>query len=62
MKSGEQEPPEATPRIADRADYDPGFDPDAPVLCERCGAVMDYTGACKIVCRNCGYVRDCSDP
>jgi rubrerythrin len=30
-------------------------------VCERCGAVM-YDHHCKIVCPNCGYKRDCSDP
>lgn len=55
--------PEASePEIVDRADYDPDYDPDAPVLCEICGSVMEYTASCKLVCRNCGYTRDCSDP
>lgn len=29
--------------------------------CELCGSVM-YDHNCKIVCPNCGYKRDCSDP
>ena len=29
--------------------------------CELCGTVM-YDHNCKIVCPNCGYTRDCSDP
>lgn len=29
--------------------------------CELCGSVM-YDHSCKIVCPNCGYKRDCSDP
>lgn len=29
--------------------------------CELCGTVM-YDHHCKIVCPNCGYKRDCSDP
>ncbi|MDB4949946.1 MAG: hypothetical protein JWM27_2595 [Gemmatimonadetes bacterium] len=29
--------------------------------CEICGRVM-YDHNCKIVCPNCGYKRDCSDP
>jgi hypothetical protein len=29
--------------------------------CEICGTVM-YDHSCKIVCPNCGYKRDCSDP
>lgn len=35
-------------------------DPAAPV-CEVCGTPM-YDRHCKIVCPNCGYLRDCSDP
>lgn len=30
-------------------------------VCELCGTVM-YDHNCKIVCPNCGYKRDCSDP
>jgi hypothetical protein len=30
-------------------------------VCELCGTVM-YDHSCKIVCPNCGYKRDCSDP
>ncbi|HET7229339.1 MAG TPA: hypothetical protein VFJ16_05020 [Longimicrobium sp.] len=30
-------------------------------LCEMCGTMM-YDHNCKIVCPNCGYKRDCSDP
>lgn len=57
-----QETGEDVGEIVDRADYDPEYDPDAPVLCEVCGAVMEYTASCRIICRNCGYTRDCSDP
>lgn len=33
----------------------------AVVRCELCGGpVIDRH--CKLVCRNCGYQRDCSDP
>lgn len=46
----------------DRADFDPAYDPAAPVLCEVCGFHMRYTAACKLQCGNCGYKRDCSDP
>jgi hypothetical protein len=46
----------------DRADYDPAYDPEAPVLCEVCGGEMYYTAACKLKCPRCGYMRDCSDP
>lgn len=30
-------------------------------VCELCGTAM-YDHNCKIVCPNCGYKRDCSDP
>jgi hypothetical protein len=46
----------------DRVDFDPEFDPDAPIECEVCGGTMHYIAACKILCSNCGYRRDCSDP
>ena len=29
--------------------------------CDLCGALMDDSH-CKIICRSCGYQRDCSDP
>lgn len=46
----------------DRVDFDPEYDPDAPVPCEVCGSTMVYTAACKLKCLRCGYSRDCSDP
>ena len=49
-------------RVADRVDFDPGYDPSRPIECECCGGTMYYTAACKIQCPNCGYRRDCSDP
>ena len=54
--------PRSAGTIVDRADYDPTFDPDAPIRCERCGGEMEYTSSCKIVCRTCGMMRDCGDP
>jgi carbonic anhydrase/acetyltransferase-like protein (isoleucine patch superfamily) len=32
-----------------------------PIVCERCGGRM-LNRHCKLVCLNCGYQRDCSDP
>lgn len=46
----------------DRVDFDPAYDPAAPIECEVCGGQMRYVAACKILCANCGYRRDCSDP
>jgi hypothetical protein len=54
-------PPQHRQEI-DRADFDPSFDPAAPIVCEVCGSRMRYVAACKILCPNCGYRRDCSDP
>lgn len=35
--------------------------PDGDLRCDLCGGpVLDRH--CKIVCLNCGYQRDCSDP
>jgi ribosomal protein L37E len=30
-------------------------------ICERCGERMEER-KCKIICGNCGFARDCSDP
>ena len=30
-------------------------------ICPRCGEHMEER-QCKIVCTNCGFTRDCSDP
>jgi len=35
--------------------------PASEHLCERCGEPMEER-KCKIICGNCGYYRDCSDP
>ena len=58
------DPPAASDprRIADRADFDPAYDPDAPIVCDVCGGIMHYTSSCRILCSNCGYLRDCADP
>jgi hypothetical protein len=58
-EAAEDPPPR---RVADRADFDPGFDPAAPIVCEICGHEMRYVASCKIACGVCGYRRDCSDP
>lgn len=31
-----------------------------PERCERCGAVVIETH-CKVLCTNCGFMRDCND-
>jgi hypothetical protein len=52
---------EDSPRDAD--DREPGrrIEPD-PGRCELCGFPLAVERHCKIVCPNCGYTRDCSDP
>lgn len=60
IRSAPEEP--ATKGVVDRADFDPRYDPSAPIICEICGNQMHYTAACKIGCGVCGYKRDCSDP
>ena len=35
--------------------------PKPSFTCTICGAVMDDIH-CKLICPNCGYTRDCSDP
>jgi hypothetical protein len=35
--------------------------PEWTHICERCGERMEER-KCKIVCVNCGNLRDCSDP
>jgi len=49
-----------------RPSADPRPAPSSPSVpwvhyCERCGERMEER-QCKIVCRNCGAYRDCSDP
>ncbi len=34
---------------------------EEPQVCDVCGAPVIMVHG-KIVCRNCGYTRDCSDP
>jgi ribosomal protein L37E len=50
----------AAPSTASRSFFTPRQIPTVHE-CELCGTVM-YDHSCKIVCPNCGYKRDCSDP
>src|SRR5688572_8689102 len=54
--------PRTESAVADRADFDPNYDPARAIVCEICGSEMRYIASCKILCSNCGYRRDCSDP
>lgn len=53
--------------MTDPSPKDTGATPPKPdetpalIVCERCGHEM-YDRHCKVVCPNCGYLRDCSDP
>ena len=50
------------PRLADRVEPRTLAHPAKPVFhCDRCGAEM-LDVHCKLSCRACGFVRDCSDP
>ena len=51
-----QEPPRPRAGARPAADDDP-----PPRVCELCGGTA-YERHCKILCLNCGYQRDCSDP
>lgn len=53
MTSTSTTPPAPGPAGSERKDD--GLD------CEICGARM-FERSCKIICRNCGFTRDCSDP
>ena len=44
----------------DTGDADEPAAADAP-RCDLCGARM-LEHHCKLICPNCGYMRDCSDP
>ena len=54
--------PDQPRREPDRVDFDPEYEPNAPILCDICGSIMEYTASCRIICPNCGFTRDCSDP
>lgn len=57
-------PPDDRPE--QRPEVEPGDDGDQTAsitspICDLCGTPM-ITHHCKMVCTNCGYTRDCSDP
>lgn len=39
----------------------PLVEADAAMACDVCGGPT-FELHCKIICRTCGYTRDCSDP
>jgi len=39
----------------------PFIEPNATPACDVCGGPT-FELRCKIICRTCGYTRDCSDP
>jgi hypothetical protein len=39
----------------------PSVAPPEGELCDICGVPM-LDVHCKLICRNCGFMRDCSDP
>jgi hypothetical protein len=56
-------PPQPVPPQPPAASARPFVKREVPSVheCELCGTTM-YDHNCKIVCPNCGYKRDCSDP
>ncbi len=36
-------------------------EPPSQTPCDVCGGPT-YEARCKVICRRCGYTRDCSDP
>ena len=51
------EPLKAGASYADR----PSVAPPEGECCDICGVPM-LDVHCKLICRNCGFMRDCSDP
>ncbi|MSR37149.1 MAG: hypothetical protein EXR95_11010 [Gemmatimonadetes bacterium] len=59
MMVGREPRPSARGPQATRPESEAGDPPPRP--CDLCGgAVLERH--CKVVCLNCGYLRDCSDP
>ena len=51
------------PKPAPTADAEEASPPRVdPSRCELCGFPLALERHCKIICPNCGYTRDCSDP
>jgi hypothetical protein len=61
--SRKAEKPEAQtpPPSAPAAQSPPTEAPTDAPRCDLCGAAMRETH-CKLICDQCGYIRDCSDP
>jgi len=56
-------PSDPIPSVPEPAAGAPGrrFAPDES-RCELCGFTLFVERHCKVICPNCGYTRDCSDP
>ncbi|MCC7361372.1 MAG: hypothetical protein IT317_17935 [Anaerolineales bacterium] len=50
-----------TPPRAAATDHPAKLNPAADAVCWCCGG-QTLKRHCKIVCANCGFLRDCSDP
>ncbi len=51
----------ASPNDLDSNPAQSGIEPESTAFCDICGAGMIQRN-CKLVCVNCGFRRDCSDP
>ena len=49
------------PRNVGKSYPDRSGTPPEGELCDICGFLM-LDVHCKLICRNCGFMRDCSDP
>jgi hypothetical protein len=50
-----------TPPPSDSTTDESVIEEPAVYICDRCGHLV-LSVHCKILCRNCGFMRDCSDP
>ncbi len=62
MSTARRDSSERAPDPGARASDHPGpVPPPHAAVCDLCGSVMRESH-CKLICDQCGYTRDCSDP
>jgi 8-oxo-dGTP diphosphatase len=57
----EQRVHQVLPAATDPTPFQPIYTPQDDTYCWMCGSAVDKRH-CKIICRSCGFTRDCSDP